>query len=553
MIELYDWQRQALDQLEQYDYNGIIKVASGKGKTILALGVLERFFNTDSQTKVLVVLPTIYLMHQWRKEIERFLPGVSTSLYYGAKKDVSGQIVLSVINSASRAEFDADLFTIKILDEIHHYGADLYSSIFSVHSLHTIGLSATPEREDEGDLAIRYGAGSIVYSLDNLDDLRERFSLCTIRVPLSSQEYIRYADLRKEYRRMLAITGMNAGQVEFKGRKGNKYALRVLKLWSKMASIRHHATYKLPVIKILFKAESDQKIIIFSESIAFAELVGRELDAIVVHSKMSKKLIKDRLEEFRQRDRAVLVAPRMIDEGYDVPDATVAIIASFRRSPRQMIQRDGRILRTKEFVRRYTLVIEDVEEEKFAMLLQKTGMAEIASNGSWLRYAGSLIQDFSFLKKCKEFIEQDGAEGYNEWLVRKLDLYARANTFDSSFYERHKIPIKDLVEQYPRRWPFLETSTSKETSVTVDFNFSFDTQSILKNDLRKVNARISLPDTVFLAFMRAIEGESFFVNSEVRQFIDDIASQKSLSQGNKNSLWSEQLHQFIRDLDKKIS
>ncbi|MFW5866019.1 MAG: DEAD/DEAH box helicase [Nanoarchaeota archaeon] len=553
MVELYEWQEHALDALQDHDYNGVVKVASGKGKTVLAIAVIEKLFYEHPDMRVLVVVPTIYLMYQWRKELERFLPDIGTSFYYGAKKDVSGQIVLSVINSAAVAGFKPNTFRIKILDEIHHYGAELYAGIFSVQTLHTIGLSATPEREDEGDLAIRFGAGGLVYSLDNLEDLRKRFSLCTIRIPLTPEEYGRYTDLRSEYRRMLAITGMNPGQVEYKARRGSKYALRILKLWSQMAWIRHHASCKLPVIKRLVKAETDQKIIIFSESIEFAESVGRELDAIVVHSKMAKREVKNRLDKFREQDRAVLIAPRMIDEGYDVPDATIAIIASFRRSARQMIQRDGRILRTEQYVRRYTLVIEGVEEEKFASLLQKTALAEIAFQGTWLRYRDGFVEDNSFLQQCREYVDHDSASDYEMWVCKKLDFYKRARTFDSTFYERHKTVIDRLIEENPGRWPSLETESQEPSTVDFTNALSDGKQRELKDELRKINARLSLPDTVFRALMRAIEGETVELDNDVRQFVRDIASQKSRIEGNEHSLWSDDLHALIRDLDSRLS
>ena len=123
MVELYEWQENALDALRDHDYNGVVKVASGKGKTILAIAVLEELLRDNPDARALVVVPTIHLMYQWNKEIKRFMPDVSTSYYYGVKKDASGQIVLSVINSAAVAGFKPDTFRIKILDEIHHYGA----------------------------------------------------------------------------------------------------------------------------------------------------------------------------------------------------------------------------------------------------------------------------------------------------------------------------------------------------------------------------------------------------------------------------------------------
>jgi superfamily II DNA or RNA helicase len=43
----------------------------------------------------------------------------------------------------------------------------------------------------------------------------------------------------------------------------------------------------------------------------------------------------------------VLVAPRVLDEGVDVPAADLAVIAGASRSRRQVVQRMGRVLRKK--------------------------------------------------------------------------------------------------------------------------------------------------------------------------------------------------------------
>jgi superfamily II DNA or RNA helicase len=43
----------------------------------------------------------------------------------------------------------------------------------------------------------------------------------------------------------------------------------------------------------------------------------------------------------------VLAAPRLLDDGVDVPTADLAVIVGASRSRRQMIQRMGRVLRRK--------------------------------------------------------------------------------------------------------------------------------------------------------------------------------------------------------------
>ena len=51
------------------------------------------------------------------------------------------------------------------------------------------------------------------------------------------------------------------------------------------------------------------------------------------------------MRTFRSGAVRVLCAPRVLDEGVDVPEADVGVIVASSRSRRQMIQRMGRIIR----------------------------------------------------------------------------------------------------------------------------------------------------------------------------------------------------------------
>jgi superfamily II DNA or RNA helicase len=67
------------------------------------------------------------------------------------------------------------------------------------------------------------------------------------------------------------------------------------------------------------------------------------------------------LRAFRNGGYSKLVAGRVLNEGVDVPDANVAIVVSGNSTPREHIQRLGRVIRPKrseavlyELVTRYT-------------------------------------------------------------------------------------------------------------------------------------------------------------------------------------------------------
>lgn len=555
-MKLRDWQQEAYDKLKETNFQGVIKVASGKGKTVLAIRVIQEILTKKTDEKVLVVVPTINLMEQWKQELKKFLPELTCSFYYGAQKDESGDVVLSVINTAAKLPFQSK-FILKVFDEIHHYGAPLYTSVFSIQSKYTIGLSATPQREDEGDLAIKYGVGDVVYTLDHIDELLEQFSLWSIRVPFTKEEYDQYSDVQLEINRLMGMLASMYGVYDFMGvkrqaGKKNGYALKVLKLWGQAARLKYCATHKLDVIKDIVAIEKGQKIIIFSESIEFAQTVGDELpESYVVHSKLAKSVVLDRLKAFREASYGVLIAPRMIDEGYDVPDASVAIVSSFSRSSRQMIQRDGRILRMNKdkYAKRYTLVLETIEENKYYSLLERTSMVPIAREGMWVRYRDGFDDDPSFLAGMEAYLQDDHRTDFLSWVKKKLDYFEKiyrdpiTMTERIEFFEQYEDIITELVEAEPERWPSMkprEQEEKDEEHYYFSIQLTDERKRLLKEQLRSINSRLQLPDEIFHAILRFIESERFSLTKDGLLFLVEVTSD------NEPGIWPKELFTFLK-------
>ena len=63
------------------------------------------------------------------------------------------------------------------------------------------------------------------------------------------------------------------------------------------------------------------------------------------------------LDEFRRGVLSAVVAPRILDEGVDVPDADLGVILATSSRRLQMIQRMGRILRKKKDGRRARFIL----------------------------------------------------------------------------------------------------------------------------------------------------------------------------------------------------
>ena len=125
---------------------------------------------------------------------------------------------------------------------------------------------------------------------------------------------------------------------------------RLEKLLIRRASISKNAELRLPVAVALVQSVLPRKTILFHESILHIEAISHVLqeygiDCRTYHSKLSKRRKIESLALFIEGSIEVLLTCRSLDEGFDLPDIEVGIIASMTKSPRQRIQRLGRILR----------------------------------------------------------------------------------------------------------------------------------------------------------------------------------------------------------------
>ena len=109
------------------------------------------------------------------------------------------------------------------------------------------------------------------------------------------------------------------------------------------------------------------------------------------HSKLSGPLRRRNLQMFRKGMVDVLLTCRALDEGMNVPEAEVGIIASSTSSTRQRIQRLGRVLRPapgKDSAKIYTLFITDKEEQR--LIDEILTLSEVSSS-TWM--AGGLSDE----------------------------------------------------------------------------------------------------------------------------------------------------------------
>jgi superfamily II DNA or RNA helicase len=106
-----------------------------------------------------------------------------------------------------------------------------------------------------------------------------------------------------------------------------------------------NSSSKIAYLKQLLKSNPDEKALIFTSHNKLVYTLSKDLLIPAITHKTPQEEREDILGRFHSGDYKRIVTSRVLDEGVDVPDASMAIILSGSGSNRQYVQRLGRILR----------------------------------------------------------------------------------------------------------------------------------------------------------------------------------------------------------------
>jgi superfamily II DNA or RNA helicase len=124
-------------------------------------------------------------------------------------------------------------------------------------------------------------------------------------------------------------------------------ARRALRAHHEARLVAMNAAAKIATIEELLRRHARDKVIVFSEYVDMVERVSRMLLLPAITYRTPPAERRAILEGFRSGALTKLVTGRVLNEGVDVPDANVAIVASGSASMREYVQRLGRVLRPK--------------------------------------------------------------------------------------------------------------------------------------------------------------------------------------------------------------
>ncbi|WP_373325171.1 DEAD/DEAH box helicase family protein [Halomicrobium urmianum] len=378
--ELRDYQRDALDAWldasaagAAHDRRGVLELPTGSGKTVVGIAAMEAL-----GTPTLVVVPTIDLLDQWQRELERELDGGPIGRLGGGDQRLADVTVSTYDSAYLRADEIGGRFGLVVFDEVHHLGGEGYRDVARLLAAPArLGLTATFERPDGAHEAVADLVGPLVHRID-VDELAGEhladYDVKRIEVALTDAERETYERHQSTFTDYLAQSNiqMRSGSdyQELVKRSGSDPRAREALLAKQRArEVMMNADRKVDRLAGILDRHVDDRIIVFT---AHTDLVYRLserflLPAITHETPTSER--REILERFRDGTYSRIVTANVLDEGVDVPDANVAVVLSGSGSEREFTQRLGRVLRPKEDGGRallYELVTEDTAEERVA-------------------------------------------------------------------------------------------------------------------------------------------------------------------------------------------
>ena len=372
--ELRAYQREALDDWLDAGRRGVLEMPTGSGKTVVAIAAIERL-----ATPTLVVVPTIDLLEQWRRELEIEFGDVVEVGQFGGGEQRRAPVTVSTYDSAYlKADDVGDAFGFVVFDEAHHLGGEGYREIARLLAApDRMGLTATFERPDGAHDVIADLIGPLVHAVD-ADELAGEhlapYDVKRIEVSLTPEEREAYEEHQGTFTDYLARSNVElrsgSDYQELVKRSGNDPAAREALLAKQRArEIMMGGEAKIDALETILDRHRDDRIIVFTafNDLAY-DVAERFLLPAITHRTPAAER-REILDRFRDGRYSRVVTSNVLDEGIDVPDANVAVVLSGSGSEREFTQRLGRILRPKSDGGRallYEVVSGETAEERVA-------------------------------------------------------------------------------------------------------------------------------------------------------------------------------------------
>ncbi len=347
----HPFQSEALDAWKSAGRRGVVVLPTGAGKSYVGQMAIETV-----QRGTLVVAPTIDLMNQWYDLLCATF-GEQIGLIGGGYYEIQDVTVTTYDSAYGHMDRLGNRWGLVIFDECHHLPGEMYSHAAEMClAPYRLGLTATPERSDGRHVLLDGLIGPQVYAKGIKELAGEYLADYVVErmtVALTPEEEAEYKQARSTFYDFVVDHGIVldglAGWHRFvresaRSRKGRQAMLAHQR--SKKLALGTSA--KLRTLDFLLKRHARERVIIFtSDNDTVYAISAAFLIPAITHQTPTKER-KEILEGFNQGAYLALATSKVLNEGVNVPEASVAVVLSGSGSIREHVQRLGRVLRKRE-------------------------------------------------------------------------------------------------------------------------------------------------------------------------------------------------------------
>lgn len=321
---LYEHQRLALDDiaLRRQSSNGsslavLVVLPTATGKSVIVEEDMKRYLDEHPQARVLVIGPSVRVVDDWKNRLAYIFTDGNKRI----GTSIACQIVVGTYHLlwSLAGKVEETFFDYLVFDEAHHaVSAVIKQALHYFQPKFLIGLTATPERLDRKRLEEVFGTYRTTLELR---DAMDKGIVAQVRA----------------YR---VQTNLDLSEVRFNGKDYvNADLERTLRVDSRNRLI-------VSVLKDYF--HKNQKGLVFCVNVAHAKEVAKLLNeagltARAVHGKDSGT--KASIAEFKEGSLQFLCSCTLLNEGWDMPEVEVLVMARPTISKVLYLQQLGRGLR----------------------------------------------------------------------------------------------------------------------------------------------------------------------------------------------------------------
>jgi superfamily II DNA or RNA helicase len=361
-------QRKALNLWAKAGFTGSIIAGTGFGKSRCGVIAIGKVLDSIDSGLGLVLVPTVQLQEQFKEEFskwgyEHVLDRVDIICYQSAYKYVGKH------------------YNIVVCDEVHLGLSPEYRKFFENNTYDKLlCMTATLPEENEYKLHLFKLAPTIYrISLDECVDLGlvSSYDIICVPIKLTQDEQEEYKKINNKFVYWKYKLGDfdafdNAKQIlanKNASPQDKQAAARFYACIRDRKRIVDFATNKVAELQKIVLKNLDSKMLVFGGANAFTDTLTESIQpfALAYHSGKTKKQRKDALDKFKDGSIRALCSTKALNQGLDVPDASIGIVCGLTSKALSMIQRIGRLIRFQEGKQGkvYILYVENSQEEKW--------------------------------------------------------------------------------------------------------------------------------------------------------------------------------------------